>query len=84
MKHPARHVSRNLRKVSRARRQVSRQVAAVVKKMKNDPSFQQLLRELAKRAVEIAIRIVLLSAWNGCIRSGGEPARVIPLRPKPT
>ena len=83
MKHPARHVSRNLRKVSRGRRQVSRQVSAAVKKVKSDPSFQHLLRELAKRAVEIAIRIVLLSAWNRCIRSGGEQARVIPFRPKP-
>ena len=50
MKHPARHVSRNLRKVSRGRRELSRQVSAAVKKMKDDPSFQQLLRELVKRA----------------------------------
>ena len=83
MKHPASHVSRSVRKVNRARGQVSRQLAAVVEKTKYDPSFQNLLKELAKRAAEIAIRILLVSAWNQCIRSGGEQPRVIPLRPRP-
>jgi hypothetical protein len=83
MKHPARHVSRNLRKVSRGRREFSRQVSVAVKKIKDDPSFQQLLREVAKRAVEIAIRILIISAANRCLRSGGEQAHVIPFRPKP-
>jgi hypothetical protein len=58
-------------------------MAAVVEKMNNDPSFQKLLKELAKRAVEIAIRILLVSAWNRCLRSEGEQAQVIPFRPKP-
>ena len=83
MKHPARHVSRNLRKVSRGRRELSRQVSAAVKNMKDDPSFQQLLRELMKRAVEIAIRILIINATDRCLRSVSEQARVIPFRPKP-
>jgi hypothetical protein len=83
MKHPARHVSRSVRKVSHGRRQASRQVSVALEKIKNDPSFQQLLRELAKRAVEIAIRILIISAANRCLRSGGEQAQVVPFRPKP-
>jgi hypothetical protein len=58
-------------------------VAAVIKKMKNDPSFQNLLKELAKRAAEIAIRILLVFAWNRCLRSEADQAQVIPSRPKP-
>ena len=83
MKHPTRHVSRSVRKVSHGRRQASGQVSVALEKMRDDPSFQQLVRELAKRAVEIAIRILIISAANRCLRSGGEQAQVIPFRPKP-
>ena len=83
MKHPVHHVSRNLRKVSRGRRELSRRVSAVVKRMECDPAFQHLLRELAKRAVEIVIRILIITATDRCLRSSGEQARVIPLHPKP-
>jgi hypothetical protein len=82
MKHPARHVSRSLRKVSRGRRELSRQVSLAVKKMKDDASFGMLIKEITNRLIELVIRITVISAVNQCIRSGREQAQVVPFRPK--
>jgi hypothetical protein len=81
MKHPERHVSRNLRKVCRGRRKLSRQVSLAVKKMKDDPSFRRLITEITKHLIELAIRITVISVVNECIRPGR--AQVVPFRPKP-
>jgi len=81
MKHPVRHVSRSLRKVCRGRRELSRQVSAAVKKMKDDPSFRRLITEITKHLIELAIRITVISAVHQCIRPGR--AQVVPFRPKP-
>ena len=86
MKHPTRHLSRPLRKVNRGSQALSRQASRAVKMVKDDPSFRRILAEVANRLMELAIRIVVISAVNQCLRSSGSPgehAQVIPFRPKP-
>ena len=82
MKHPAWHVSRSLRKVSRGRRELSRQVFLAVKKMKNDPALRRLINEITRYVIELVIRLTVISVVNQCIRSGREQAQVVPFRPK--
>ena len=82
MKHPTRHVSRRVQQVSRGRRALSRQVAVLVKKLKDDPSFRMFFTEITNRAIELVIRIMVISVVNQCIRPGREQAQVVPFRPK--
>ena len=86
MKHPARHVSRHLRRVRRGQQAFSRQVLHTAKKIREDPAFRKLLAELLRHLAELVARAVVLSAVNRCLRAGlsaREQARVIPIRPKP-
>ena len=87
MKHPTRHMSLRLRKVSRGRQALSREITCTVKKIKDDPSFRTLANEIARHLLEIVVRVVVLSAVNQWVRaslSSRQDARVLPIRPKPT
>jgi hypothetical protein len=84
--HPARHISRQVRRVSCGRRATYRQLAFVARRMKDDPLVRKVLTELLNHLVGIAVRVTLRSAVTGCIRGGGsalESSRVTPIRPKP-
>lgn len=87
MKHPARHVSRRLRKVRKGQRALSRQVSRTATMIRADPACRRVLVELLKHVAEIAARAMVMLAVNRCLRAGlssrGQ-ARVIPIRLKPT
>jgi hypothetical protein len=87
MKHPTRHISGRLQKVSRGRQVLSREITRTVKRIKNDPLLQRLATELTKHLAEMVLRVVVLSAVNQCLRTrlpAREQTRVVPIRPKPT
>jgi len=87
MKHPTRHISERLRKVSRGRQALSREITCTVKRIKDDPSFRKLAAEIARHLVEIVVRVVVLSAVNQWVRASlpsRQETRVLPIRPKPT
>jgi DNA-binding transcriptional regulator/RsmH inhibitor MraZ len=86
MKHPARHVSRHLRRVRRGQQALSRQILHTAKRIGEDPAFRKLVTELLKHLAELVARAVVVSAVNRCLRAGlsaREQARVIPIRLKP-
>jgi hypothetical protein len=81
MKHPTRHMRTSLYKVKRGRRAVGRHVSRISTKIQEDPSVRKVLAELAKHLLELAIRVVVFSVVNRCVRanvSTPERARVIP------
>ena len=87
MKHPTRHISERLRKVSRGRQALSREITCTVKRINDDPSFRKLAKEIARHLVEIVVRVVVLSAVNQWVRASlpsRQETRVLPIRPKPT
>jgi hypothetical protein len=83
MKHPTRYVSRRVREVTRGRQALDRQASAAVRKIREDPKFQELLTELTRYLVELAIRIVIFSVVNRCLRPRRPHSRVVSFRPKP-
>jgi hypothetical protein len=83
MKHPTRYVSNRMQRVSRGRRALARQAAVAVNKLQTDPSYRKLINEVTRHLVELAIRLIVISAVNQCIRPGREQGRVVTLRPKP-
>jgi hypothetical protein len=86
MKHPARHVSRHLRRVRRGQQAFSRQVLHTAKRIREDPTLRRLMTELLKHLTELVARAFVSLAVNRCLRAGlstPEQARVIPIRPKP-
>lgn len=87
MQHPTRHISQRLRKVSRGRQALSREITRTVERIKDDPLFRKLATELARHLIEIVVRVVVVSTVNDCLRPrlpARDPTRVIPIRPKPT
>jgi hypothetical protein len=83
MRHPTRYVSQRVREVTRGRQALDRHVSATVRKIRDDPWIQELLAELTRYLVELAIRIVVVSAVNRCVRPRRRYSRVVSLRPKP-
>jgi hypothetical protein len=86
MKHPARHVSRHLRRVRRGQQAFSRKILQTAKGIREDPTLRKLMTELLKHLAELVARAIVLSAVNRCLHAGPsarEHARVIPVRPKP-
>ena len=69
MKHPTRHISARLRKVSRGRQALSREITCTVKRINDDPSFRKLAKEIARHFAEIVVRVVVLSAVNQWARA---------------
>jgi hypothetical protein len=83
MKHPARYISKRVRRVRRGRVALSREVSRTAKKLREDPSFRKLMAELAKHLAEFAIRIFVISVVNQCVRTGVPERKVTPIRPRP-
>jgi len=84
MKHPMRHLSRNVRKVRRGRKVASRKVTRVVRKLTGDPWTKRRLRELGEWFFEQLLRVMIISAINRVLRCRrAAPGRVMHLRPRP-
>jgi DNA-binding transcriptional regulator/RsmH inhibitor MraZ len=60
MKHPARHVSRQLRRVRRGQQAFSRQVLHTARRIREDPAFRKLMTELLKHLAELVARAVTI------------------------
>ena len=83
MKHPLRHITRNVRKVRRGRIAASRKVIRVVRKLREDPWTKRRLRELGEWFLEQVLRVVIIAAINHVLRGTHKPGRVMQLRPRP-
>ncbi len=61
MKHPAHHISKRLRRVRCGHQALSREITRTVKRIKDDPRFRKLAKELAGHLVEIVVRVVVFA-----------------------